>query len=431
MLADNTIHHRSHVFQPSDLEQCLLVIAATNDAEVNQQIAALAHARNLPVNVVDNPELCSFIVPSILDRSPVIVAVSTGGTSPVLARQLRSRLEAVIPANFGRIAQLVEAFREKVKARFEPSARRHFWENILSGPIVELVLSGHEDKARSQLEDMINHHTATTAVGDVYLVGAGPGDPDLLTFKALRLMQQADIIVYDRLVSKAILNMARRDAEMIYVGKEKNFHAVPQDEINQWLVKLAKEGKRVCRLKGGDPFIFGRGGEEIEELAEAGIRFQIVPGITAAAGCASYSGIPLTHRDYAQSVVFITGHLKDGSLDINWPSLVQENQTIVFYMGLTAINEICTQLVKHGMDPRMPAALVEQGTTRNQRVHRGDLNTLPNIVSQSEVRAPTLIIIGKVVQLRDKLDWFQPDTNVQPSEFSSHTGKPVSGQTIS
>jgi len=417
------IQYESRKFEENDLDNVLLVIAATNDRGVNEEVSSLAQARNIPVNVVDNPDLCSFVVPSILDRSPVMIAVSTGGASPVLARQLRSRLEALIPAAYGRLASLVESFREQVKQHFESGSRRYFWEKVLNSPVAELVLSGHDEEARQQLQNMIDTEDTGPLEGEVYLVGAGPGDPDLLTFKALRLMQQADIIIYDRLVSHAILNMARRDAEMIYVGKAKDDHSVPQDQINQLLVDLAKQGKRVCRLKGGDPFIFGRGGEEIDRLAQANVNFQVVPGITAASGCASYSGIPLTHRDYAQSVVFITGHLKDGTLNINWQPLVQENQTIVFYMGLTAINEIRTQLINHGMSQDMPAALVEQGTTRNQRVHRGTISTLPDIVNESNVRAPTLIIIGKVVELRDHLDWYEPGAHRQNTEFSNHRSK--------
>jgi len=417
------VDYREREFQDDDLDGMMLVIAATDDAEVNAHIARLADAKQIPVNVVDNPELCSFIVPSILDRSPVMIAVSTGGHSPVLARQLRTRLEAIIPSAYGKLAELVESFREQVKQRFEPDARRHFWETVCHGPVAELVLAGHDDKAREVLQNSIDNPDADFTEGEVYLVGAGPGDPDLLTFKALRLMQQADMIIYDRLVSNAILNMARRDAELIYVGKVKDDHSVPQDQINQLLVDLARQGKRVCRLKGGDPFIFGRGGEEIDQLAKAGINFQVVPGITAASGCASYSGIPLTHRDHAQSVVFITGHLKDGTLDINWESLVQENQTIVFYMGLTAIDEIRKQLLAHGMTKDMPAALVEQGTTRNQRVHLGTISTLPDIVREAEVRAPTLIIIGKVVELRDHLDWYVPAQHIKKTEFSNHQNK--------
>lgn len=415
-----SIGHLARRFQAEDLDGVCLVIAATDDVAVNAEISQLAQSRSIPVNVVDNPELCSFIVPSILDRSPVMIAVSTGGASPVLARQLRSRLETLIPSAYGRLASMVEEFREVVKERFsDPDDRRRFWEDVLEGPITELVFAGREAEARQRIEQALAKGSAKQGVGEVYLVGAGPGDPDLLTFRAVRLMQQADVMVYDRLVSAPILDLARRDAERIYVGKEKNNHAVPQEGINQLLVDLARQGKRVLRLKGGDPFIFGRGGEEIETLAQEGIPFQVVPGITAAAGCASYSGIPLTHRDYAQSCTFVTGHLKDGSLDINWTQLVQPRQTVVFYMGLTAIDIICDQLIAHGMSPNMPAALVEQGTTRNQRVHIGTVATLSALVAEADVRAPTLTIIGEVVNLHRKLEWYKPADHVYETEFSS------------
>lgn len=417
--ADEIVHH-ARAFTASDLDAVRLVIAATNSAAINAEISKLAQERAIPVNVVDNPELGSFIVPSILDRSPVLVAVTTGGASPVLARQLRSRLETIIPSAYGRLATMIEEFRGAAKERFtDPDERRRFWEEILDGPIAERVFAGREADARRQIEQALAKGTAKKGVGEVYLVGAGPGDPDLLTFRAVRLMQQADVLVYDRLVSAPILDLARRDAERFYVGKEKNNHAVPQEGINQLLVDLARQGKRVLRLKGGDPFIFGRGGEEIETLAQEGIPFQVVPGITAAAGCASYSGIPLTHRDYAQSCTFVTGHLKEGSLDLNWVQLVQPRQTVVFYMGLTGIAVICQQLIAHGMSPDMPAALVEQGTTRNQRIHIGTVATLPELVAESGVRAPTLTIIGEVVKLHDKLDWFQPAEHVYETEFST------------
>lgn len=425
-VAAGTVRHRARRFQADDLDGVHLVIAATDDAAVNAEISRLAQARAIPVNVVDNPELCSFIVPSILDRSPVMIAVSTGGASPVLARQLRSRLETLIPSAYGRLASMVEEFREDVKQRFtDPVDRRRFWEEVLEGPITELVFAGREAEAHRRIEHALAKGSAKQSVGEVYLVGAGPGDPDLLTFRAVRLMQQADVMVYDRLVSAPILDLARRDAERIYVGKEKNNHAVPQEGINQLLVDLARQGKRVLRLKGGDPFIFGRGGEEIETLAQEGIPFQVVPGITAASGCASYSGIPLTHRDYAQSCTFVTGHLKEGSLDINWTQLVQPRQTVVFYMGLTAIGIICDQLIAHGMAPDMPAALVEQGTTRNQRVHIGTVATLSALVAEADVRAPTLTIIGEVVNLHDKLAWYKPADHVYETEFSSTDKQPT------
>jgi uroporphyrin-III C-methyltransferase/precorrin-2 dehydrogenase/sirohydrochlorin ferrochelatase len=395
-------------FREEELDRYALVIAATSNQEVNRAVADAAKARHIPVNVVDQPALCSFILPSIIERAPLVVAVSSGGASPVLARLLRARLESLIPAAYGRLAALAAEFRDRVKARFKGPERRRFWERTLQGPIAELVLNGRDAEARKALEAALEDTRLAFAGGEVSLVGAGPGDPDLLTFRALRLMQQADVVVYDRLVSKPILDLVRLEAERVYAGKERAQHTLAQEDINALLVRLAKEGKRVVRLKGGDPFIFGRGGEEIDTLAAEGIPFQVVPGITAAAGCASYAGIPLTHRDYAQSVVFVTGHLQDGSLNLNWRAIAQPRQTIVFYMGLLAVDQLCARLVEHGLPAGTPAALVQAGTTPQQRVLTGTLETLPGIVQASEAKAPTLIIIGEVVRLRERLKWFEP-----------------------
>ena len=401
------IVHRAGRFAPHDADGFALVIAATDDDAVNREVAAAAHSAHIPVNVVDQPALCSFIMPAIVERSPLVVAVSSGGAAPVLARLLRARLESLIPAGYGRLASLAATFRDEVKTRFAAAERRRFWERALQGPIAELVYSGREDEARRALEQAIADPRLAFSGGEVALVGAGPGDPDLLTFRALRLMQQADVVVYDRLVSMPILDMVRRDAERIYAGKERANHALPQKDINQLLVRLAHEGKRVVRLKGGDPFIFGRGGEEIDTLAAEGIPFQVVPGITAAAGCAAYAGIPLTHRDHSQSVVFVTGNLKDGGMDLNWDALAQPRQTVVFYMGLSGIDILCRELVAHGLPARTPAALIQQGTTAEQRVLTGDLDTLSGIVHAARVKAPTLIIVGGVVKLRERLHWFE------------------------
>jgi len=414
--ADGTIDYRQGDFAPADLDGMALVIAATDDAAVNRRVSELARARQLPVNVVDNPELCTFIVPSIIDRSPVQIAVSTGGSSPVLARLLRARLEAAIPSAYGRLATMVEGFRDKVKARFDNvNARRKFWETVLQGKIAEMVFSGKDKDAALALEQAISEGIDGDA-GEVYLIGGGPGDPDLLTFRALRLMQQADVIVYDRLISKEVLDLTRRDAHRIYVGKERDNHSVPQDQINQLLVDLAKEGKRVCRLKGGDPFVFGRGGEEIETLTANGVNFQVVPGITAALGSSAYAGIPLTHRDYSQSVVFVTGHLKDGSMNLNWKGLAQPNQTIVFYMGLKGLPVICGKLMEHGLPADLPIALVQQATTPRQRVFTGTLGTMPELIANEEIKPPTLIIVGNVVKLHDKLNWYRSELMIEKGE---------------
>ncbi len=395
-------------FDARHLEGITLVIAATNDRSVNRQVSELAHARNIPVNVVDDPELCSFIMPAIMDRSPLMVAFSSGGASPVLTRIMRGRLETMIPQNYSLLAGFAERFRVLVKQRVtNPAKRRIFWENVLEGVIAEKVLSGDESSAETMLLQMLESEDNIQR-GEVYLVGAGPGDPDLLTFRALRLMQKADVVVYDNLVSKPIVDMTRRDAERIYVGKKRNDHTLRQEEINELLVRLAKQGQRVLRLKGGDPFIFGRGGEEIETLAAEGIPFQVVPGITAASGVSSYAGIPLTHRDHAQSCIFVTGHLKDGTMNLDWEALARPKQTIVVYMGLHGLATLCAELISHGLPGDTPIAIVQQGTTKNQRVVTGTLATLPENPEVKELHAPTLIIVGGVVTLRQKLAWFNP-----------------------
>ena len=416
------LEHKAREFADTDLAGAYLVFAATDSREVNRHIGELAQAQQQLVNIADDPDHCNFVLPSVLDRSPVVIAVSTGGASPVLARQLRMQLEAMIPSACGRLAGITEEYRNKVKSFFPKQIqRKQFWENALKGPVSELVYAGQETSARLHLDEMLEQGLDSSPMGEVYLVGAGPGDPDLLTFKAVRLMQQADVMVYDRLVSQPILDMANPEAERLYVGKQKDDHAVPQQKINDLLVEKAKQGKRVLRLKGGDPFIFGRGGEEIETLTEHGVPFQVVPAVTAASGCAAYAGIPLTHRDYAQSVTFATGHLKDGTINLNWQQLTQTNHTLVFYMGLSGIAEISKQLQKHGMSADMPAALIEKGTTRHQRVHIATLATLPEKVIESGVSAPTLTIIGEVVKLHDKLNWYQPERHVKETDFSLHT----------
>lgn len=405
------IRFHARTFADSDIDGMRLVIAATDDRDVNRRIAELANARNIPVNVADQPEDCTFIMPSIIDRSPVVVAVSTGSASPVLARMIRARLESLVPAGYGRLAELCADYRDKVKARFEQQRdRRRFWDRVLQGGVAERIFSGHLEEAKVAMEQELESGTKSST-GEVYLVGAGPGDPDLLTFRALRLMQQADVVVYDRLVAKPIIDMVRRDAEHIYVGKQRNQHTMRQEEINRLLARLAKEGHRVLRLKGGDPFIFGRGGEEIDTLAAEGVPFQVVPGITAANGCACYGGIPLTHRDYAQSVTFVTGHLKDHSIDLNWPQLAQPNQTVVFYMGLVGLPQIIDKLIEHGVAPEMPVALVQQGTTHMQKVYVGTLANILTKVEHDPPQPPTLVIVGEVVRLREKLAWFntEPD----------------------
>ena len=395
------------IFEEADLNDAVLIVAATDDLEINERVSVIASKLNIPVNVVDQPHLCSFIMPSIVDRSPIVVAISSGGTSPILTRRLKELNETMIPGRIDKLAELLGSFRGRVKTEIDDfSERIRFWENVLDSEIPELVYNGQDDEARSALDNWLTNSQSDRVGGEVYLVGAGPGDPDLLTLRALRLMHKADVVLYDRLVSPEILLKLRPDAQKIYVGKRSADHAVPQETINEMLVRLAKEGKRVLRLKGGDPFIFGRGGEELESLAAAGIPFQIVPGITAASGCASYAGIPLTHRDYSQSVRFLTGHTKDGRVPLEWEILVKEQQTLVFYMGLAGLPFICDQLLKHGMSSTTPAAVVQQGTTQNQKVVVESLDRIADLAVEKEIQAPTIIIIGEVVKLQKSLSWF-------------------------
>ncbi|WP_436905600.1 siroheme synthase CysG [Acinetobacter johnsonii] len=381
-----------------------LVIAATDDYAVNTQVFEDCEALKILVNSVDDPPHCRFMVPAIVDRSPLVISVASNGTSPVLSRQIRTQLETSIPHGMGKLAEFSGKWRAAVKAKISnPDERRVFWEDLYASPLKEQVFHDNLVEADRLIEQALLEWK--TPKGEVYLVGAGPGDPELLTLKALRLMQQADVVIYDRLVSPAIMELCRRDATKIYVGKARSNHAVPQEGINALLVEYASKGQRVCRLKGGDPFIFGRGGEEIQELFAAGVPFQVVPGITAASGCSAYAGIPLTHRDYAQSVRFLTGHLKEGSPELPWDELVYQNQTLVLYMGLVGLEKICEKLIEHGQRPDMPVALISKGTTPEQKVVVGTLADIASKVEENHIQAPTLTIIGDVVSLREQLQW--------------------------
>ena len=400
------LHQR--VYQPGDERQQRLVIAATGDRVVNTAVHEACEAAGIPVNVADDPTQCRFIVPAVIDRSPLMIAVSTAGQAPMLARLLRARIEAWLPHGYGALAKLAGQMRDTVKQRFadNPLARRRFWQQVLESPAAEQALAGNIGKAEDAFLTQLAASDANALTqGVVYLVGAGPGNPDLLTFRALRLMQQADVVLYDNLVSPAIVQLVRRDAERLYVGKKADNHPLPQEEINALMVKLAKTGKAVLRLKGGDPFIFGRGGEEIEQLVDAGIPFEVVPGITSAAGASCYAGIPLTHRDHAQSVTFVTGHRRAGQVELDWPRLTSSTETVVVYMGVQQAPTICQQLIAHGRAPDTPAAIIERATTDKQRVIVGTLSSLPELIAQQEVKPPALIIIGSVVTLHDKLAW--------------------------
>ena len=394
-------------FDQTDIKDYSMIIAATDDKSVNSLISSIAQDKKIPVNVVDSPELSSFIMPSIVDRSPLIIAVSSSGKAPVLSRIIRAKLETVIPSAYGTLAEIAGEYRQKVKERFlKIKDRRAFWEATFSGVIAEKVFSGRISEAKEDIQRQLDE-SVEMDLGEVYLVGAGPGDPDLLTFKALRLIQQADVVLYDRLVSKGVMELVRRDSELIYVGKKGGSDkSTKQVDINDQLVELAKTGKRVCRLKGGDPFIFGRGGEEIESLSEHGIPFQVVPGITAASGCSSYAGIPLTHRDYSQSCRFVTAHLKNGTTNLPWEEFIIDQQTIVFYMALSGAKYICEKLMEHGMDKDMPIAIIEKGTMPEQKVYISSLIELPDLLEREDIHAPTLMIVGEVVKLNEKLHWY-------------------------
>ena len=419
------IHFVAGEFTPELLDGKRLAIAATDKHAVNAWVAHQAERRNIPVNVVDDRELSRFIVPAIVDRSPVIVAVGSSGDAPVLTRRLREKLESFLPSQLGALAKLAGSLRSAVKSRIEHAgSRRRFWENFFDGEIASDVLSGRADATSEQTRERVEaslHEAAQAPAsqGDVVLVGAGPGDPGLLTIRALRALQNADVVLYDRLVSEDIVDLARRDAQRVYVGKAAGSAHVSQEEINALLVQLAQAGKRVCRLKGGDPFIFGRGGEELEALAAAGIRFEVVPGITAAAGCAAYAGIPLTHRDYAQALTFVTGHCKGETDKVDWDLLARPGQTAVFYMGLSHLENIVAELQAHGVPADRAAAVIEEGTRAEQHVITGTLADLAIKVREAGIQSPALLIVGEVTRLHETLRWFNAAAAKRPSAISA------------
>lgn len=393
-------------FDPAELDGCALAIGADAPGPDLLALSAAARARGIPVNIVDRPALCSFIMPAIVDRDPVTIAISTAGTAPVLARLLRARIEAAVPPAFGRLASLAGRFSGEIRRRFQDlGTRRRVLERILTGRVAALVLAGDETAAEAALADELAdgvHPAGPHPAGIVFLVGAGPGAADLLTLRAQRLLGEADVIVHDRLVTDEVLDMARRDAERIFVGKARANHCMKQADINALLVRLARAGQRVVRLKGGDPLVFGRGGEEAEALAAAGVTFEIVPGITAALACAADAGIPLTHRDASRAVTLVTGHTKDGRLDLDFAALARPGATLAIYMGIHTLAQLADGLARHGFDPTTPAALIERGGTRRKRVLAG---TLPELVVQApswSSDGPTLVLIGEVVARRSE-----------------------------
>lgn len=419
LVAQGQARHVAEQFQPQQLDGCAFVFAATDNAALNARVAEAAKQRGIFVNVVDNAQLSSAISPAIVDRTPVTIAVSSGGTAPVLARRLREDIERRLPAELGALARFIGRTRGYIKNRLPQPARRLLWERFLDSSGADAVLQGDRARGAATLAALAGDAVNRAAAGEVYLVGAGPGDPDLLTLRALRLMQQADVVFHDRLVDPRILDLVRRDAERIDVGKRRGHHRLPQEDINAELVRRAKTGQRVLRLKGGDPFTFGRGGEEAAALAGEGIAFQVVPGVTAANGCAAYAGIPLTHRDYAQACVFVTGHARAGAeLQLPWHSLAQRGQTVVIYMGLTRLPQLCAQLRSAGLPADWPAAVVENGTRTNQRVITGTLATLAERVTEAEVTGTSLVIVGEVVKLHGQLQ--KPARTATPQTASDH-----------
>ena len=400
-----------------------IIIAGTDDEALNHQVHADAQVLNIPVNVVDTPSLCDFIFPAIVDRNPIVIGISSNGKAPVLARLLRARLETLIPQGYGNLAKLAGEMRAEVKSKIPTlTGRRQFWERAFEGRVSELMFAGRDKEAKQALDDNLAqtvHQLRTTDTnqaleksnpvkksGEVYVVGAGPGDPELLTFKALRLMQQADIVYYDALVSDKVLDLCRRDADKVFVGKKRSNHAVAQQGINELLINAAKTGKRVVRLKGGDPFVYGRGGEEIEALQAAGIAYQVVPGVTAANAAACYSGIPLTHRDHALSIKFVTGFMKAGKENNDFANLLNEEETVVFYMGLHALERLTSGLIAAGRDPKTPIAIVAQASLPTQQVLTGTLTNIVEKQAHANLPTPALLILGKVVSLHETLAWF-------------------------
>jgi uroporphyrin-III C-methyltransferase/precorrin-2 dehydrogenase/sirohydrochlorin ferrochelatase len=418
-------------FKPELVIDHLLIVAATSDATVNQAVAAAAAANFRLCNVVDDCEHSSFIVPAIVDREPLTVAISSGGRSPVLTTVIRQKIEGLLPARLGAVARWAEAWRDAVRARFpDLRARRHFWQTELDGAASDLILGGRTAEANRAIVRALAADPARSdrGPGIAYLVGAGPGDPGLITLAGWRLLQQADVVVHDRLVSPALLDLARRDAELITVGKTPSTASISQDEINKLLVQLVEQGNRVCRLKGGDPFVFGRGGEEAEALAAAGMPYQIVPGITAAVGCAAYAGIPLTRRGLAKAVVLITAESATGESEPDWANLAAGEHTLAIYMGVGKLNAVSRQIIAAGRSPDCPTALIENGTTDRQRIVRGTLKELPGLAKKHAVTAPALLLVGQTIALADELAWFTAPP--LGTGWPSNSGVAESGKTI-
>lgn len=409
LLENPFLTHFARKPEASDFVGCKIAFGTSGDSERDRLLFEAGRKAGALINVADVPKYCDFITPSIVDRSPLVIAITSSGKTPVIARILRARIEALIPPSYGKLADFLGEFRDRIASEIKSSnIRRHFWEKIIEGRVSDIFLNGDKALAKTTLLqelEQVENDEQVERIGEVYLVGAGPGDPDLLTFRALRLMQRVDVVLYDRLVSADILNLVRRDARRINVGKLPKNHTMAQSDISQLMVDLAKQGKRVLRLKGGDPFMFGRGGEEIEMLSENNINFQIIPGITSALGASAYGGIPLTHRDHAQSCIFITAHGKDGSLELDWKNLIRPAQTVVIYMGLANLENLGKKFIANGASDNVPVALIEKATQPEQRIVIGTLGNIYAKANDAKIKGPAIIIIGDVVKLHSKLKW--------------------------
>ncbi len=409
LASDGCIAIQSRSFDPLLIEQNLLIIAATSDPQINREVADTARRKNRLCNVVDDGEASGFIMPSVIDRSPIVVAVSSGGRSPALARIVRQQIDEWLPSRIGMLARWAGKWRDTVNRQIRThDGRIRFWQRILDGRAAQRVLAGDITAADSNIVGELKQPDNPSNSGEAWIVGAGPGDPDLITRRGLQLLQRADTVLHDRLIAPELLELARRDAEFICVGKQADGPSARQEDINQKLIELVQSGKRVCRLKGGDPFIFGRGGEEVSALAKAGLPFQVVPGISAANGCAAALGIPLTHRGLSSAVTLITGHRADQLLnaatDAEWSRLAASGHTLVFYMGFGNLERICRKLIGHGLAATTPAAVVQNGTTRHQRVAHGNLENL--VDKTMGMSSPAILIVGEVVSLADQLGWY-------------------------
>lgn len=403
-----TIRHVADAFREELVTNAFLIVAATDNETLNRRVADVAERAGRLCNVVDDNAASTFILPAIVDRSPVIVAIGTEGTAPVLARQIKGQIESLLPARIGELASQAGRWRDLVKKRFQSMRdRRRFWQGFFGGPIADHLLAGRQPAAEKAFRSALIGETPGQS-GTCWIVGAGPGDPELVTLKARRRIAEADVVVYDRLVSAEILDFARKEADMIYVGKRAGHAVMTQQEINNLLVRLTAEGKRVCRLKGGDPMIFGRGAEEAQALVRAGLSFEIVPGITAAVGCASYAGVPLTLRGVSGSLTVATAKL-DSDLGPDWPALLRAGHTLAVYMGIGSIADIRARLLDGDAPRDLPVAIVENGTTRDQRVVFSTVDQMPAAAASKAIGAPALIYIGRSVSAAPELQWFNSE----------------------